>query len=251
MKPVVTVPVGGPARRLPGRVFWAAAAVVLLVLAGAGIVLALWPDRPGGTPTAGPPPVPPGPPAPDGYSVAGTSEDGYRVFLPGAVTAERRVRKSIAPDGTVVTDAATEHWLFQSARGKEVSAAAYSVRTPAPVGGSADALWGELARQEPLATSPALKVEGKAPASLAGRPALEVRLVENKNWLHEHHPDEVPKPEGRRKDAIDEMQKSAQRWVYYVTADESRVYVLRVETGGRYADPGTLATVTGSFQFVR
>jgi hypothetical protein len=239
-----------PAR---GRPAWPGRAGRLLIpvaLLVAGLVALMdWPSEriaPPIAPKPPPPQAPDGPPPPTGFSVAGASSEGFRVALPGAVTPEWRVRKAVNSDGTVKADPASGHWLFRAVGGDGVAAEAYAVRTTARI--AYDALWAELARVDPFVSSPSLNIESKGPATLGGRPALEVQVVENANWMYEHHPNEVAKPDEH---AVASLQKKAKRWVYTVAADDRRVYVVRLERAGAYPDPGVTATVTGSFDFLR
>jgi hypothetical protein len=184
-----------------------------------------------------------------------------------------------------------------------MSTSVFSAKVPANYtpGQTPDALWAELQRYVPMPDTAFHKIEQKTPVTLAGRPALEVRVFENKNWMAGNlpqwagtpeppvtpePPDDPNMPEGfrqarekqremqremakkiadqrkqqeelrkqqdeQRKAQAAEEQKTASYWVYYVTCDDKKVYVIKVENTGSYADPGMLKTITDSFQFVQ
>lgn len=248
-----------------------------------------WPGQPLDPRTAGSPQrvAPPGPPAPAGYSVAGSQPDGFRVVLPGTVAVQNQTvhRVGMPPVGWAGESPISRRTVFRARQNAGLDSTAYSVKPTGgrPAGNTPDALWNALADQESIAETTWSEVERKTPTELGGRPALEVRVFENRDrmgggsvpfpgpFAPPVFPDNPNMPEPmrqareqarrqheemnerfaeQRRQSAEALQKTAKYSVYFVTADEQRVYVVKVERIGGYADPEALKAITDSYQFV-
>ena len=108
------------------------------------------------------------------------------------------------------------------------------------------------------------EIVSKTPITLGGKPALEVKIKEKKDWMGNTvpEPDDDPRvPEEIRrhqKQVADSLKKSREaelnkpgrREVYYVTTDGRRLIVIHLSGTGDFPPEEMLKTIKDSFEFL-
>lgn len=229
-----------PVRRKKSRKGGSGGQTKLLVFGGVGLaaavlvcvgifVIARKVGGPGGVPG-----VPAGPVAglvgpPPNFSIAKDAAGGFSVYLPGqagksTVTVNGQSGEVV---GSYTWHASLELEKGPMGRRLESSVSSNRLKNGYNPGTTPDQLYETLRTYEPsFRESDDQEVVGRKPVTLGGRPALEVRVRSREQF------------------------RGVMHWVYYVTHDGQKVYVIEVESQRGFADDDTLKTITDSFTLI-
>jgi hypothetical protein len=196
--------------------------------------------------------------APPGYTAVRDSDGGYAVFLPGQIRkAEQRRDKPLPPGYEMsVYGGSDGNWT--------VFARSLKAGNDFNPGTSPDQLYGLLKQHGGGIEAPWNEAAEKTSITLAGKPSLEVKVKEKKDWMGNTGPeaDDDPRiPEEirqHRKQVADSLKKSREaelrkpgrREVYYVTTNGKRVIILHLSGTGDFPPEEMLKTIKDSFEFI-
>ncbi len=175
------------------------------------------------------------PSPPVGFSVAKSRDGGYRVFLPGPVQA---VRFTV---GQGVTEAQAPSPYGHLGWGGDVQVSVTSRLVPP--GSNPGATPDELV--ELMKRSGGWRYDAPwytrfevAPATIGGRPGVEVRVKDKPDWMDADRPEQAREA------------KDVRSTVLLFTTDGKRSYLIELTKTDSYFEAGWVETVRASFTFL-
>jgi hypothetical protein len=244
----------GKKEGVPVWVFAVAGGGLLLVL-GVVALLVLWSGLGSKVPGAG---GLAGNSAPPGYTAVRDAEGEYAVLLPGQIRkAEHRSDRPMPPGYAISVHGGSDgNWT--------IFARSMKPGNDFNPGTSPDQLYGLLKKHGAGIEAPWNEITSKTPITLGGKPALEVKVKEKKDWMGNTLPeaDDDPRlPEEirqHRKQVADSLKKSrdaelkkpGRREVYYVTTNGKRLIILHLSGTGDFPPEEMLKTIKDSFEFL-
>jgi hypothetical protein len=206
-----------------------------------------------------------GPSTPPGYTAVNDSEGGFQVFLPGTVV------KSTVDVGDQNRKLGVESSAYAGQDG-QTSVRAVSVKPPTGTvpGDSPEQLFSSV----PGVNAKWYTIVSKESITLDGKPALLVKVKDNKNWMDDGRKDpaDMPPPPGLQGEQLkdwlemqaemkrtrDEIKKDIDRdrsaqpvvhYVYLITTDRKRVITITIQKPNEFPGEDVLKTVRDSFRF--